>query len=74
MLGRFLELALASADTGEVWQQYQKLGFVPAETGDIWSHAYGVVACQGLAIGVTSLRLGGGYRCPSPEPGVEASA
>ena len=55
MLGRFLELALASADTGEVWQQYQKLGFVPAETGDIWSHAYGVVACQGLAIGVHAM-------------------
>src|SRR6187551_2634558 len=52
MLGRFLELALVSADTGETWQQYQKLGFEPAETGDIWSHAYGVVACRGLAIGL----------------------
>jgi hypothetical protein len=52
MLGRFLELALVSADTGEAWQQYQKLGFEPAETGDIWPHAYGVVACQGIAIGL----------------------
>jgi len=52
MLGKFLELALVSADTGGAWQQYQQLGFVPAETGDIWSHAYGVVACQGLAIGL----------------------
>jgi hypothetical protein len=52
MLGRFLEFALTSADTGTAWQQYQRWGFAPAETGDIWSHAYGVVACEGLAIGL----------------------
>src|SRR6478735_9515910 len=52
MLGRFLELALTTPDTGGAWQQYQKWGFAPAETGDIWSHAYGVVACDGLAIGL----------------------
>ena len=52
MLGRFLEFALTSADTGGAWQQYQKWGFAPAETGDIWPHAYGVVACDGLAIGL----------------------
>lgn len=52
MLGRFLEVALVTGDTGEEWQRFQKLGFEPAPTGDIWSHAYGVVACEGLAIGL----------------------
>jgi hypothetical protein len=52
MLGRFLEAALVTGDTGEEWQRLQKLGFEPAPTGDIWSHAYGVVACEGLAIGL----------------------
>lgn len=52
MLGRFLEVALVTGDTGGTWQQLQKLGFEPASTGDIWSHAYGVVSCEGLAIGL----------------------
>jgi len=52
MLGRFLEVALVTGDTGATWQQLQKLGFEPASTGDIWPHAYGVVACEGLAIGL----------------------
>jgi hypothetical protein len=51
MLGRFLELAMVVNDPGEAWQRYQKLGFAAAETGDIWKHAYGVVACQGIALG-----------------------
>jgi hypothetical protein len=52
MLGRLLEVALVAGDTGDTWQQLQKLGFEPASTGDIWPHAYGVVACDGLAIGL----------------------
>jgi len=52
MLGRFLEVALVTGDTGPAWQQLQELGFEPASTGDIWPHAYGVVACEGLAIGL----------------------
>jgi hypothetical protein len=51
MLGRFLELALVVDDPGATWQRYQKLGFAAAQTGDIWKHAYGVVACRGLALG-----------------------
>ena len=51
MLGRFLELALVTDDTGLAWQRWQSLGFAAAETGDIWNHAYGVVACRELAIG-----------------------
>ena len=52
LLGRFLELSLVTADTGDAWQQYQKLGFEAAPTGDIWPHAYGVVTCENLAIGL----------------------
>jgi hypothetical protein len=52
MLGRFLELSLVVDDPGAAWQRYQKLGFAAAETGDVWSHAYGVVACRGFALGL----------------------
>lgn len=52
MLGQFLEIAQVTADTGESWQQLQALGFAPASAGDIWPHAYGVVACEGLALGL----------------------
>jgi hypothetical protein len=52
MLGRFLELALVVEEPGAAWQRYQKLGFASAETGDIWKHAYGVVACDGFALGL----------------------
>jgi hypothetical protein len=52
MLGQFLEVALVTEGTGDAWQQLQTLGFEPAPTGDIWPHAYGVVACEGLAVGL----------------------
>jgi hypothetical protein len=52
MLGRFLELALVVDDPGAAWQRYQQYGFAAAETGDVWSHAYGVVACRGFALGL----------------------
>jgi hypothetical protein len=52
MLGRFLELALVVEDPGAAWQRYQKCGFTAAETGDIFTHAYGVVACRGFALGL----------------------
>jgi hypothetical protein len=52
MLGRFLELALLTEDTSTSWQDWQSLGFAAASTGDIWPHPYGVVTCQGLAIGL----------------------
>jgi catechol 2,3-dioxygenase-like lactoylglutathione lyase family enzyme len=51
MLGRFLELSLLAPDIGAAWQRWQGLGFVAAETGDVWTHPYGVVYCEGLAIG-----------------------
>jgi hypothetical protein len=52
MLGRFLELALLVDDPGAGWSELQRLGFAAATSGDIWTHAYGVVACEGLAIGL----------------------
>ena len=52
MLGRFLELALVTEDTSMSWQDWQSLGFAAASTGDIWPHAYGVVTCEGLAVGL----------------------
>jgi hypothetical protein len=52
MLGRFLEVALVTGDAGEDWQRLQQLGFEPAPTGDIWPHPYGVVACEGIALGL----------------------
>jgi hypothetical protein len=52
MLGKFLELSLLATDTGASWQQFRQLGFADAAAGDVFSHAYGVVACDGLAIGL----------------------
>jgi hypothetical protein len=52
MLGQLLELALVTEEAGAAWQDFQKLGFEAAATGDIWTHDYGVVACEGLAIGL----------------------
>ena len=52
MLGRFLELALLSEDPGAGWSDLQRVGFAAATSGDIWPHSYGVVACDGLAIGL----------------------
>jgi hypothetical protein len=52
MLGRFLEVSLVTRDTGSAWQRWLGLGFAIAEAGDVWPHAYGVVTCEGLAIGL----------------------
>jgi hypothetical protein len=52
MLGRFLELALVTEDPGASWSELLQLGFSEATSGDIWTHPYGVVACEGLAIGL----------------------
>jgi hypothetical protein len=52
VLGRFLELGIVTPDTGAAWMQLQQLGFTGATAGEIWPHAYGAVACEGLAIGL----------------------
>jgi hypothetical protein len=55
VLGRFLELGIVTHDTSAAWMQLQQLGFAGATAGEIWPHAYGVVACEGLAIGLHEL-------------------
>jgi hypothetical protein len=52
ILGRFLEIGLASPDPQESWQHFQHLGFAQAVAGDVWPHAYGVVSCENLALGL----------------------
>jgi hypothetical protein len=52
VLGRFLELSVLTPDIGASWQRWLSLGFASGEAGDVWSHPYGVVACQGLAVGL----------------------
>ncbi len=52
MLGRFLELGIVTPDTSAAWMELQQLGFAGATAGEIWPHAYGAVACEGVAIGL----------------------
>jgi hypothetical protein len=52
MIGRFHELSLRSGDIGGAWQRWLALGFAAGEAADVWRHPYGVVACEGLAIGL----------------------
>ncbi len=52
MLGRFLELSLVVGDTAAAWQRWLDFGFAAGEAGDIWPHAYGALACEGIAIGL----------------------
>lgn len=57
MLGRFLELSLPATDIAAAWQRWLSLGFAAAEAGDVWTHPYGVVACEGLALGLHARAL-----------------
>lgn len=52
MLGRFLELAVVTGDPAGSWHVFQRLGFADATSGDVWTHPYGVVAAEGLALGL----------------------
>jgi hypothetical protein len=52
MLGRFLELALLTDDPGTSWHAFRRLGFADATSGDVLTHPYGVVAAEGLALGL----------------------
>ncbi|MET0280933.1 MAG: hypothetical protein ABW278_07400 [Steroidobacteraceae bacterium] len=50
--GRFLELAIVTAAPLAAWSQLRQLGFADAITREVWSHAYGVAAMRGIAIGL----------------------
>ena len=56
MLGSLLEIALCTGDIRASFEFYEQLGFGNAVTGDIWTHHYGVMACEGLCLGLHEKR------------------
>lgn len=57
MLGRFLEIGLATADIRASVEFYERLGFTQAQTGDTWTHPYGVLTDGRLYVGLHQTRL-----------------
>jgi len=57
MLGRFLEIGIATADIRASVEFYERLGFTQAQTGDIWPHPYGVLTDGRVHIGLHQSRL-----------------
>jgi catechol 2,3-dioxygenase-like lactoylglutathione lyase family enzyme len=52
MFGRFLELAIATADIAASVQFYERLGFAQVPANDAWSHRYGVLTDGRIHIGL----------------------
>lgn len=57
MLGRFLEIGIATADIRASVEFYERLGFSQAATGDTWPHPYGVLTDGRVCIGLHQSRL-----------------
>lgn len=57
VLGRFLEIGIATADIRASVEFYERLGFTQAQTGDTWSHPYGVLTDGRVYIGLHQSRL-----------------
>jgi catechol 2,3-dioxygenase-like lactoylglutathione lyase family enzyme len=57
MLGRFLEIGIATTDIRASVEFYERLGFTQAQTGDIWPHPYGVLTDGRVCIGLHQTRL-----------------
>lgn len=57
MLGRFLEIGIATADIRASVEFYERLGFTQAQTGDTWPHPYGVLTDGRAYIGLHQGRL-----------------
>lgn len=57
MLGRFLEIAIATQDIRASVEFYERLGFTQAQTGDAWPHPYGVLTDGRVYIGLHQSRL-----------------
>jgi catechol 2,3-dioxygenase-like lactoylglutathione lyase family enzyme len=57
VLGRFLEIGIATADIRASVEFYERLGFTQAQTGDIWPHPYGVLTDGRVCIGLHQRRL-----------------
>lgn len=52
MLGRFLEFSLHAPDPAASVAHYERLGLIAATAGDVWPHAYGVMCCEDLVLGL----------------------
>jgi catechol 2,3-dioxygenase-like lactoylglutathione lyase family enzyme len=52
LFGRFLELALPTADIAASVQFYERLGFRQHPTGDAWPHPYGVLGDGRIHLGL----------------------
>ena len=57
MLGRFLEIGIATQDIRASVEFYERLGFTQAQTGDAWPHPYGVLTDGRLHLGLHQTRL-----------------
>jgi catechol 2,3-dioxygenase-like lactoylglutathione lyase family enzyme len=57
LLGRFLEIGIATADIRASVEFYERLGFTQAQTGDTWSHPYGVLTDGRVYLGLHQSRL-----------------
>ena len=52
MLGRFLELSVATDDIRTSVEFYERLGFTQCVTSDVWPHPYGALTDGRLVIGL----------------------
>ena len=52
MLGRFLELSVATPDIAASFDFYSRLGFTQADAGEVWPHTYVVVTDGRIHIGL----------------------
>jgi catechol 2,3-dioxygenase-like lactoylglutathione lyase family enzyme len=72
MFGRFLELAIGTADIVASVQFYERLGFAQLTTGDAWPHRYGVLGDGRIYLGLheyaTPARAPTPSRAPAPSP------
>ncbi|HEV7135181.1 MAG TPA: hypothetical protein VGN43_00980 [Steroidobacteraceae bacterium] len=57
MLGRFLEIGIATQDIRASVEFYERLGFTQAQTGDAWRHPYGVLTDGRVYLGLHQARL-----------------
>ncbi|MGH8143658.1 MAG: VOC family protein [Steroidobacteraceae bacterium] len=62
MFGRFLEVAIGTADILSSVQFYERLGFGQLATADAWPHRYGVLGDGRICLGLHECAL------PSPAP------
>jgi len=57
LIGRFLEIGIATTDIRASVEYYERLDFTQAQTGDTWAHPYGVLTDGRICIGLHQGRL-----------------